>query len=575
MSPLAALIVLLSLLCPLHLCGAAVYYVRPTQTHNAPCPSDPCLTLGEYAVSSERYFTSNTTFLFLDGDHELSFSFNVSGIHNLTLKPYTDGSSVFVHPDPYNYVPLKMRFKVVSDVTVADLTFKSISFVFENSSSVTLTELAISADPDVPYNSSNPAAVISTRSYVLLTGCEFFMDGTAITSFGNSSIVLQGDVVFLGTNTFDNNCGISLHDGGVLVSEGNVVFRELGGGAISGGGNSTLILNGTVSFNNNYRHYEYSLGGAITLNESSAAVIVGNVHFTENQAYQGGAIGLCGNSHLVLKGTVTFTGHYALTMHMGGAILLTGLSTAVLDGYITFIQNTASLGGAIALKESSCAVIVGNVSFTKNDAYKGGAIGLFDNNKLVLNGSVTFTGNRVDVTGGAILSAINSSITLQGNITFIGNRADRGGAIALLGRRTIWLPETDYTLITFANNTAYDYGGALYFSGSPNHYTPLQCAFFFEHLPINPVFNFIDNTAGEGGDAIYGAYFQRKCITPSEIMHTSEYFPSILNNISLFSPSFLDDPSLISSDPVDVCLCKDGRPDCLVFRTSQTVYISW
>ena len=92
---------------------------------------------------------------------------------------------------------------------------------------------------------------------------------------------------------------------------------------------------------------------------------------------------------------------------------------------------------------------------------------------------------------------------------------------------------------------------------------PLHCAFIFEHLPINPVFNFTDNVAGDGGDAIYGAMFNKNCITPSGITHTSDYYPSVLNNISLFSPSFLDDlSSVISSDPLQLCFCEDGRPDC-------------
>ena len=183
-------------------------------------------------------------------------------------------------------------------------------------------------------------------------------------------------------------------------------------------------------------------------------------------------------------------------------------------------------------------------------------------------------GNLANI-GGAIASAGDSSVILQGNVTFIGNNArQHGGAIALLGYRTIHLPETDHTLVTFTNNTAGHNGGVLYFSQQRSVTTlATHCAFIFEHLPINPVLNFIDNVADNGGDAIYGAYFQRKCITPSGIMHTPDYFPSILNNISLFSPSFLDDPSLISSDPVDMYLCKDGRPDCSPdFIPSQTVY---
>ena len=501
MSPLAALVVLLSLLCPLHLCGAAVYYVRPTQPRNATCPSDPCLTLDEYAVSSEKYFASNTTFLFLDGDHELSFSFNVSGIHNLTLKPYTDGSSVFVHPDPYNYVPLKMRFKVVSDVTVADLTFKSISFVFENSSSVTLTGLAISADPEF-------------RMYA----------GSAITSIGNSTITLQGEVLFLGNSS--QNCGISVHDCGVVISEGNVTFSGWRSGAISGGGNSTLILNTTVTFTDNHNN-DTGFGGAIILNGSSVTVLTGNVSFTRNKVLQdsvtgnsaqgGGAIGLHGNSQMILNGTVTFTGNYV------------------------------RLGG--------------------------GAVFVYGNSQLVLNGTVTFTGNSA-ILGGAIASSGDSSLILQGNITFIKNVAIWGGAIALLGSRTIQIPGTDYTLVTFEKNRALN-GGALYFSQQymPNITPSPHCAFFFEHLPINHVFNFIDNVADDGGDAIYGAYFERECITPSGIMYTPDYILSIINNISLFSPSFHDDPSLFSSDPIEICLCEDGRYNCSIQHSfSRSVY---
>ena len=108
----------------------------------------------------------------------------------------------------------------------------------------------MSADPDVPYNSSNPAAVTSTQSYILLIGCNFFTDGTAITCWGNSGITLQGDVIFSGTNILHHNCGMMLHDCGVVISEGNVTFREWEGGAISGVGNSTLVLNATIAFTN-------------------------------------------------------------------------------------------------------------------------------------------------------------------------------------------------------------------------------------------------------------------------------------------------------------------------------------
>ena len=347
------------------------------------------------------------------------------------------------------------------------------------------------------------------------------------------------------------------------------------GGAILLTGLSTAVLDGDINFVDNTA---VMLGGAITLNESSIVVITGNVAFSYNAANHlgrqsgGGAIGLLGKSQLVLNGTVTFTGNIA---YMGGAILLTGLSTAYLDGDITFTVNSAAtLGGAITLNENSMVVITGNVSFIHNLAFYGGAVGLLGNSWLILKGTVTFANNTADHMGGGVASTGDSSVILQGNVTFIGNRAMMGGAIALMESRTIQLSETDYTLVTFASNTAHENGGALYFSqqGSISNLAPLHCAFNFEHLPINPVFNFTDNVSGEGGDAIYGAYFEWSCITPSGIMHTPDYFPSILNNISLFSPSFLDDPSLISSNPIDVCLCEGGKYNCSNRYPTYSVY---
>ena len=68
-----------------------------------------------------------------------------------------------------------------------------------------------------------------------------------------------------------------------------------------------------------------------------------------------------------------------------------------------------------------------------------------------------------------IASIEDSSVVLQGHVTFLGNNASSGGAIALMGNRTIWFPEPDDTLITFANNLAVDNGGALYFS-APSYF---------------------------------------------------------------------------------------------------------
>ena len=55
------------------------------------------------------------------------------------------------------------------------------------------------------------------------------------------------------------------------------------------------------------------------------------------------------------------------------------------------------------------------------------------------------------------------------------------------------------------------------------------------------VFNFTNNRASDGGDAMYGVHFNN--------------FGKVLH-LFYFSPSFAEDPSLISSDPTGLCFCK-------------------
>ena len=57
-----------------------VYCVTPTATLCSSCPhySTNCATLSEYAQEAEMYFTSNTTVIFLRGDHVLDRNITVA-----------------------------------------------------------------------------------------------------------------------------------------------------------------------------------------------------------------------------------------------------------------------------------------------------------------------------------------------------------------------------------------------------------------------------------------------------------------------------------------------------------------
>ena len=69
-------------------CSAVnVYCVTPTAASCSSCPHNSihCATLSEYAQEAELYFTSNTTIVFLPGDHTLDSNITVANVASLTL----------------------------------------------------------------------------------------------------------------------------------------------------------------------------------------------------------------------------------------------------------------------------------------------------------------------------------------------------------------------------------------------------------------------------------------------------------------------------------------------------------
>ena len=64
-----------------------VYCVAPTATSCLSCSHNThCATLSEYAQEAELYFTSNTTMVFLPGDHALDTNITVGNVARLTMR---------------------------------------------------------------------------------------------------------------------------------------------------------------------------------------------------------------------------------------------------------------------------------------------------------------------------------------------------------------------------------------------------------------------------------------------------------------------------------------------------------
>lgn len=143
--------------------------------------------------------------------------------------------------------------------------------------------------------------------------------------------------------------------------------------------------------------------------------------------------------------------------------------------------------------------------------------------------------------------------------------------------------------MTFIDNHAFLTGGAIHIKTTPYYkwvfedITRAHC--FFKSHTSGPSLVFVNNSAGQGGDVLYGGSLDIACNDSESIIFLREQL--LLEELShtcsnscllefkrlskIVSPSSL---SLISSKPSRVCLCNDttGYPDCLtVFDTSPYV----
>ena len=190
---------------------------------------------------------------------------------------------------------------------------------------------------------------------------------------------------------------------------------------------------------------------------------------------------------------------------------------------------------------------------------------------IMLSGNITFDHNKA-VGGGAMYLESSTLYILNGSTVVFSNNTALycGGAIFLDGSQIYIAPDSG---VTFADNRAYDKGGAIYFEPGitlsqilSQGDDPHRCFYYqwLENSGTRPThIDFTNNSADSVGDHIYGAS-RNECQIETN---------SSLYNITHSNSS----PSLVSSDPIRVCLCeKDSNgktvPQCNRIVKSQDAY---
>lgn len=197
----------------------------------------------------------------------------------------------------------------------------------------------------------------------------------------------------------------------------------------------------------------------------------------------------------------------------------------------------------------------------------GGILDIFSVDKILFE-SCTFSNNN-----STALSIVDSNLLLSGQSLFSNNHGVNGGAIKICDSSYVYIENN--TSVLFEGNSALNAGGAIFAQQRCLETAP-SC--FFQPLvddftklsdfgnTISMSLTFINNKAGNAGDAIYGGAVDF-CYTFERFIDKSKkksYYLSGLVFDKIFNTSAEDPDKDISSNPSGVCLCNNAtmRPQC-------------
>ena len=368
-----------------------VYCVTSIATSCSSCPhnSTNCTTLSEYAQEAELYFTSNTTMVFLPGDHVLDTNITVANISRLTMHgESSSGNRATVVCSG----SVGLSFTSMVDFKIDSLGFTSCSRLLKYAITVpgfslghvyAVLDLQSTEHTELvncSFHDNNGTALVVNNTDITLTGNSEFTHNRACGSIllGGAIIAVSSNLTFTGNTTFLGNSATSRQfpfdgfGGGAIITLNNTVLSFSGtnnfinnsagsdGGAIYTEYNTVLNFNGANVFINN----SADAGGAIATNNTILS-LNGTSHFINNSAPMGGAIRTKINNTLTFNGTIHFTnnGHYGEAVNsvneynLGGGVFMGLISTfSILPNTTIYWENNhASLGGAIYVYDVSPA----------------------------------------------------------------------------------------------------------------------------------------------------------------------------------------------------------------------------
>ena len=256
---------------------------------------------------------------------------------------------------------------------------------------------------------------------------------------------------------------------------------------------------------------------------------------------------------------------------------------AMINTANTYITNTTSLIKAY----NTINIVLNDTSFSNMDAPSTAshtsqpmdlsAVITLYNSTLFIRDS-RFTSNSI-----SSIKAIRSNVTMSGKVLFHNNTASSG--TCLIFEKNSLLIIKEYSNIHFQNNHAINYGGVFKITTEELYETSMslqdilvqfqissvitsrtECFVHVEGSRSHTQLTFINNTAGRGGDVLYGGLVA---------LGYDGDWNCLLSFKNISDMSQQSGLSRISSAPSRVCLCNEtGQPDCLTVAdpTTRVIY---
>ena len=233
--------------------------------------------------------------------------------------------------------------------------------------------------------------------------------------------------------------------------------------------------------------------------------------------------------------------------------------------YVTGNNSFHSNRGDMFFEHCNLVFFWTKVEFINNTVLTSHGVPILATSSMIVteNSYVRFSNNH-GVNCGGIIAKSQTQLNFKDNSTIIfeHNSGKKGGALSFHDESVMVFTTTNNvnpTLMKFQHNEARR-GGAIFVedSGYINTISRRLMTTVFgqtRHVGKNIRLQFSDNEAQIGGDSIYGGWVDWSVIENGTVV----YNPNISKILSFKSAN-----KDIASDPVRVCLCTNGVPNCSI-----------